>query len=219
VLLAGVLVAAALVGVAANYLLGPFFERSTLIEANPLAAAVADPPGGGGRGDAAAATTAAPSAAATSAAQAPRGASPTPGGVVSPTAPGGASPTVGGGASPTAGASATQAPRGPRLVAQGTFQDGAPGHWGKGIAQIGRDSTGKAVLVLSEFSVLNGPDLHVVLSDQPGGSGDGIDLGALKATDGTFSYDVPASVDLSSIRSVTIFCKRFPTVFAFADLK
>jgi hypothetical protein len=70
--------------------------------------------------------------------------------------------------------------------------------------------------VLSDFSVTNGPDLHVILGNNAEGGGAGLDLGKLKATDGTFSYDIPADADLASFRSVTIWCKSFPTVFAVA---
>ncbi len=99
------------------------------------------------------------------------------------------------------------------------FRDGAPGHHGKGTARLGRDSAGKAFLVFEEFSVTNGPDLHVILGATADGGGDGLDLGGLKATDGTFSYEVPDGADLAAFKSVTIFCKSFPTVFAVATLE
>jgi hypothetical protein len=72
--------------------------------------------------------------------------------------------------------------------------------------------------VLENFSVTNGPDLRVILSPDPEGGGDGLDLGKLKATDGTFSYAIPDGTDLTPYRSVTIFCVAFPTVFAYATL-
>jgi len=106
----------------------------------------------------------------------------------------------------------------PLVVAMGMFRDGEPGHRGSGTATLGRDAAGRAVLVLSDFSVTNGPDLHVILGATPGGGGDGLDLGKLKATDGTFSYDIPADADLASFRSVTIWCASFPTIFAVATL-
>lgn len=108
---------------------------------------------------------------------------------------------------------------GPTVVATGMFRDGAPGHHGKGTARLGRDSAGKAFLVFEEFSVTNGPDLHVILGATADGGGDGLDLGGLKATDGTFNYEVPDGADLAAFKSVTIFCKSFPTVFAVATLE
>lgn len=113
---------------------------------------------------------------------------------------------------------ATPAPSGPVVVSSGEFRDGAPGHFGSGTATLGKDASGNPVLVLSDFSVTNGPDLHVILGTSEGGGGEGLDLGELKATDGTFSYPVPSDVDLASFKSVTIFCKSFPTIFAVATL-
>ena len=125
-----------------------------------------------------------------------------------------ASPAPPTGTAPTA----TPAPPGPVIVSSGEFRNGAPGHFGRGTATLGRDANGKAVLVLADFSVTNGPDLHVILGLTDDGGGTGVDLGALKATDGTFSYEVPDEVDLESFRSVTIWCKSFPTIFAVATL-
>ena len=107
---------------------------------------------------------------------------------------------------------------GPVVLAEGTFRDGEPGHRGSGKASLGRDAAGNAVLVLSDFSVTNGPNLHVILGTTTGGGGEGLDLGKLKATDGSFSYEVPAGSDLASFRSVTIWCASFPTIFAVATL-
>jgi hypothetical protein len=137
-----------------------------------------------------------------------------------PTAPASGA-TVPPAGTPAAGASApggTVAP-GPVVVASGMFRDGAPGHHGKGTATLGRDAAGKAVLVFEAFSVTNGPDLHVILGSTVDGGGEGLDLGGLKATDGTFSYEVPDGTDLAAFKSVTIFCKSYPTVFAVATLE
>ena len=120
---------------------------------------------------------------------------------------------------PTQPPAANQPPAGgAQLLAKGEFRDGAPGHRGSGKATLGRDAAGKLVLVLENFSVTNGPDLRVILSSDAEGSGDGLDLGKLRATDGTFTYSVPDGTDLASYRSVTIFCAAFPTVFAYATL-
>lgn len=140
------------------------------------------------------------------------------------TATGGASPTAAQAAATpvpatnTPAPTATPVPAGPVVVSAGEFRDGAPGHFGSGTATLGKDADGNPVLVLSDFSVTNGPDLHVILGATEDGGGEGLDLGELKATDGTFSYSVPADADLASFKSVTIFCKSFPTVFAVATL-
>ena len=109
--------------------------------------------------------------------------------------------------------------QGPVVVSSGEFRDGEPGHRGSGKATLGRDANGRALLVLEDFSVTNGPDLRVILGEDAGGGGDGLDLGKLKATDGTFSYEIPAETDLNSFRSVTIWCAAFPTIFAVATLE
>lgn len=140
------------------------------------------------------------------------------GGPESASTPAATTPGQVAGASPTPPSADAGTP-GPLVVATGMFRDGAPGHHGKGTARLGRDASGKAFLVFEEFSVTNGPDLHVILGTTTDGGGDGLDLGGLKATDGTFSYEVPDGTDLASFKSVTIFCKSFPTVFAVATLE
>ena len=122
-------------------------------------------------------------------------------------------------AAPHQASTRTPAPNGPVVLATGEFRDGAPGHRGSGKVALGRDAEGKLVLVLEDFSVTNGPDLHVILSRSDDGGNEGLDLGELKATDGTFSYAVPEGTDLSQYRSVTIFCVAFPTIFAYAPLE
>lgn len=63
----------------------------------------------------------------------------------------------------------------------------------------------------------------VILSTDANGSrgsvGSGLSLGALIATDGNQNYGIPAGTDLSKYRSVIIYCKSFPTVFAYAPLE
>jgi hypothetical protein len=72
---------------------------------------------------------------------------------------------------------------------------------------------------VSDFSVRNGPDLYVYLSPDPTGYADGvIELGPLKATDGSFNMAVPAGVDPRGAASVVIWCKQFSVQFAVAAL-
>lgn len=146
---------------------------------------------------------------------APTGATPPPAATASQTAASQSAPTQ----TPAPLAPATPTPSsapGPQLVAQGAFRDGEPGHRGSGIAKLGRDATGKPVLVFENFSVTNGPDLRVILGTSANGGGQGLDLGKLKATDGTFTYAIPDGTELSQFKSVTIWCASFPTVFAVA---
>jgi hypothetical protein len=117
------------------------------------------------------------------------------------------------------------APAGPVLLSEGRFVDGDPGHHGEGSARLIRDDDGSHILRLEDFSVTNGPDLFVVLSTDPGGSrssagaDDAFNLGRLRATDGNINYAVPDGTDLSTFRSVIIYCRAFRVVFAVATLE
>ena len=45
-----------------------------------------------------------------------------------------------------------------------------------------------------------------------------IDIGSIKGNIGDQNYDLPAGVDLSKYRAVTVWCKRFGVNFAPAPL-
>ncbi|HEX9264600.1 MAG TPA: DM13 domain-containing protein [Candidatus Binatia bacterium] len=45
-----------------------------------------------------------------------------------------------------------------------------------------------------------------------------MDLGSIKGNIGDQNYDLPAGVDLSKYRAVTVWCKRFGVNFATAPL-
>ena len=78
---------------------------------------------------------------------------------------------------------------------------------------------GRFVLRLEDFSVTNGPDLHVVLSADDSGYAQGsLDLGRLKATDGSFNYELPDGIDPGAWASVVIWCDPFAVQFAHAPL-
>ena len=190
-----IVAAAAVLAIGVNVLVGPYFERSFLDEADPLGVA-SDVPAEPTR-------TAVPAAAAT----ADNAATPAPG-QQPVTAP---------------EPSATPAPVGsaaPGVLAQGDWRDGEPGHNGKGTAKIIRTEDGKLVLRVEEFSVTNGPDLFVVLSPSAEGYADGsLNLGDLKATDGAFNYEIPDGADLSLYKSVVVWCKSFDITFAVATLE
>ncbi|MQS17167.1 DM13 domain-containing protein [Streptomyces kaniharaensis] len=70
-----------------------------------------------------------------------------------------------------------------------------------------------------------GPDVRVYLSASSAAEsradtlGDGpVELDRLKGNRGNQNYTVPAGTDLSRIRSVVIWCKRFSVTFGAADL-
>jgi len=87
---------------------------------------------------------------------------------------------------------------------------------------------GRFQVILRDLSTSDGPDLRVWLTDQEvleGEAGwelfdDGrwVELGRLKGTHGLQVYDVPAGIEVSQYKSVTIWCKRFSVSFGAAQL-
>ena len=123
------------------------------------------------------------------------------------------------GLTPTAGA---ESATGPAMLLGGSFHSVA--HETRGKAAI-LDVGGKRVLRLTDFATSNGPDVRVYLvaaSD----AGDNetvtkagfVELGKLKGNEGNQNYDVPADLDLTKYRAVTIWCYRFNVNFATAPL-
>lgn len=107
----------------------------------------------------------------------------------------------------------------PRVTHQGEFHGADDFHFGRGKALLIETAPGQYILRFEEFSVRNGPDLYVYLSDDPEGYGDSpLELGTLKATDGAFNYDVPAGTDISRFKSAVVWCKQFEVLFAIAPL-
>ena len=96
---------------------------------------------------------------------------------------------------------------------------------GSGTATIYELADGKRVLRLTNFSVENGPDLHVRLIAAKDAKDtasvaktDHVELGKLKGNKGSQNYDVPENVDLGTYRVVSIWCNRFSVNFAAAPL-
>jgi hypothetical protein len=168
------------------YLGSPIFIRTSLVEALPSAAPVAS-------------SNPAPSVAASPA----------------PTAPPSSTPSAV--PSPAATASPSPSPFVARTVASGEFQGTDDFHFGRGTASIIETSPGRFHLRLEDFSVRNGPDLYVYLSPSADGwTEDALELGTLKATDGSFGYDLPEGADPAAYRSAIIWCKQFSHLFATA---
>ena len=102
-------------------------------------------------------------------------------------------------------------------VATGQFKGTDDFHYGSGTASIFEVEPGRFHLRLEDFSVRNGPDLYVYLSPASDGwTEDALELGVLKATDGSFGYDLPPGTDPSEYRSAIIWCKQFSHLFATA---
>jgi hypothetical protein len=111
----------------------------------------------------------------------------------------------------------------PVKVAEGNFRGVA--HETKGMAAVYKLPDGKNVLRFSAFETSNGPDVHIYLVAANDAKDDDtvkkagfIDLGSIKGNIGDQNYDLPAGVDLSKYRAVTVWCKRFGVNFATAAL-
>ena len=120
----------------------------------------------------------------------------------------------------------TASPDAATAVSDGMFRDADSFHRGSGSATVYRLPSGEGVLRLENFSVTNGPRLHVILTPSANPSGragvraDGhIDLGGLKGNRGDQNYPIPADADLSSFGSAVIYCVPFNVVFSVATLE
>lgn len=112
----------------------------------------------------------------------------------------------------------------PVKVAQGSFHGVA--HETKGTASIYQLPEGKKVLRFSDFVTSNGPDVQVYLVAAPDAKDNDTvtKAGFIRITDlngnmGDQNYELPADVDLSKYRAVTIWCRRFGVNFATAPLE
>lgn len=107
----------------------------------------------------------------------------------------------------------------PATLATGSFRGADDFHFGSGTARIIETAPGRFSLRLEDFSVRNGPDLYVYLSPEAAGYADGaLVLGTLKATDGSFGYELPPDTDPSDYASAVIWCRQFAVLFAVAPL-
>ena len=107
----------------------------------------------------------------------------------------------------------------PVAVSSGAFA--SLDHPTSGTALLVVQPDGSRLLRFEGLETDNGPDLRVVLSTAEAGSGDYssfVELGRLKGNIGDQNYEIPADVDLGSIRSVVIWCERFASAFGEAPL-
>jgi hypothetical protein len=112
-----------------------------------------------------------------------------------------------------------------------TAREVAMGEW----RSLEHATTGKASLIklpggghsvqFAALTTSDGPDLYVYLSPHASSSaekkfGEGFtSLGKLKGNRGDQVYEIPSGVDVSAIRSVVIWCRRFSAGFAVAPLE
>jgi Electron transfer DM13 len=71
-------------------------------------------------------------------------------------------------------------------------------------------------------AITNAPDVHVYLAQSRGGVWSeefSSYVGPLKATNGSFNYELPASFDLAAYGSVVVWCRAFSVLVTWADLE
>jgi hypothetical protein len=90
--------------------------------------------------------------------------------------------------------------------------------YGSGVVRIVKIGPDR-FLRFENVEIAGAPDMYVYLSDRVDGRpGTFTDLGKLKATNGSFNYSVPAEVDVSTVRSVVVWCRQFSVTVTFAIL-
>lgn len=179
------------------YTVSPLFERNTVCEASPIPGADA---GSDECDDVAFAATMPPTA------------SPTP----APTQLADATDAPVTTPAPTEAPAPT--PFAAREVTRGVWQSADDFHFTNGDALLIETAPGVYTLRVENFSVRNGPDVYVLLSPTNGYTGEALNLGSLKGTDGAFNYDVPAGTDITQYKSAIIWCKQFDVLFGYAEL-
>ena len=76
------------------------------------------------------------------------------------------------------------------------------------------------VLRFDNVDIAGAPDTYVYLSDRTDGMpGRFIDLGRLKATNGSFNYPIAAGIDIGAVRSVVLWCRQFSVTITYATLR
>lgn len=139
--------------------------------------------------------------------------------------PGSAAPGTAGAAAGTPARSSP--PPATRLLATGEFVSHE--HRTTGSVRVVGLPDGRRVLRIEDLDTSNGPDLRVWITDapvKPGRDGwfvfdDGeyVELGRLKGNKGSQNYDLPPSVDLRQLDSLSIWCDRFNVSFGAVQLR
>jgi hypothetical protein len=115
---------------------------------------------------------------------------------------------------------ATPTPPAPRVLRSGELGFVDAIHNGKGPVRIVEVGPQRFVR-FEEVMLTNAPDVHVYLSRETGGKwseSTSLYLGPLKATNGSFNYEVPPAADLAAYRSVVVWCRAFSVLITWADL-
>ena len=115
------------------------------------------------------------------------------------------------------------------VVAAGKFIHANPSdpiHYGSGAVEILKGADGARLVHLKpDFKVGPGPRYHVYLADRGGIKSDNdfkaaevTDLGMLRSFQGSQIYKIPATVNLTPVKSVVVWCKEFSVLITPATL-
>src|SRR5437763_54422 len=106
------------------------------------------------------------------------------------------------------------------VLARGELQYVDALHNGKGPVRLMRVGV-QRFMRFENVMITNAPDVHVYLSRESGGKwteGTSLYLGPLKATSGSFNYEIAGGTDLAPYRSVVVWCRAFSVLVTWADL-
>ena len=130
----------------------------------------------------------------------------------------GAQPGLSGGTAATAapaGGSAAES----KILATGDLRQINAVDFGRGkvlIVQVGD----QRFLRFENVEIAGAPAQRIYLSDRTDGQpGNFVDLGDLKATNGSFNYSIPAGLDLGKFKSVVSYCRQFNVPITYAVLQ
>jgi hypothetical protein len=104
-------------------------------------------------------------------------------------------------------------------IMTGSFIGAGDGfHNSEGLARAIPLGDGSTILRLENFKSTNGPNVHLYLATDKAAT-NFIDLGRLKADNGSQNYNIPHGTNLAKYNMVLIWCKDFSVLFGSAQLK
>lgn len=78
-------------------------------------------------------------------------------------------------------------------------------------------SGNETYLRFENLKTINGPDLRIYLSAGLN-TDDVVDLGPIRATEGSVNYVIPAGTDINKYKNAMIWCRAFGVLFSYAQL-
>jgi hypothetical protein len=104
----------------------------------------------------------------------------------------------------------------PATLARGELVRITAVDYGSGVVRIIRSGSDSFVR-FEDVDIAGAPNMYVYLSDRSDGKpGAYVDLGKLKATNGSFNYQIPPGVDIAAVHSVVVWCRQFSVTVTYA---